>query len=357
MFILKRCGNLRVAIYSTPANCKSNFTKLRKMKMLYPLKFKTIFKDKIWGGNKIDTILKKNFSPLPNCGETWELSAVEGNVSVVDNGELAGEPLDRLIADKGNEILGRKVIEKFGEEFPLLIKFIDAREDLSVQVHPNDELAQVRHQGKGKTEMWYIMQADENASLIAGFNQPMDRASYLDHFNKGELATVLNRVDVHEGDVFFIPAGRIHTIGKGILLAEIQQTSDITYRIYDFDRIDAEGNKRQLHTDEALDALDYKFYDTYKTSYVAGINERISLVQSEYFTTNKFEINEPLNLDYETLDSFVIYIFTKGNGRLKHDDGEEIIKMGDVYLLPAAMRHAQIIPAGKLEFLEVYVEA
>ncbi|ELR70456.1 Mannose-6-phosphate isomerase [Fulvivirga imtechensis AK7] len=323
----------------------------------YPLKFKAIFKDKIWGGQKIGTILKKDYSPLPNCGETWELSAVEGNVSIVDNGELAGEPLDRVIAAHRNEILGSSVVKKFGDEFPLLIKFIDAKEDLSVQVHPDDELAQVRHQGKGKTEMWYILQADADASLIAGFNQPMDKTSYLDHFNKGALNNVLNRVSVHAGDVFFIPAGRIHTIGKGILLAEIQQTSDITYRIYDFDRIDAEGNKRQLHTQEALDALDYKYYDTYKTPYTSGVNKRISLVQAEYFTTNKFELDQPLGLDYAKLDSFVIHIFTKGQGHLKYGDGEEAVKMGDVYLLPATMKQIQIVPDGKLELLEVYVEA
>lgn len=326
------------------------------MKELYPLKFKTIFKDKIWGGDKIKTILKKDFDPLPNCGETWELSAVKGNVSEVANGPFEGQPLDKLISDYSNQILGAKVIEKFGNEFPLLIKFIDAQEDLSVQVHPNDQLAETRHQGKGKTEMWYIMQADTGASLIAGFNQPLNKATYLKHFNEGELNTVLNRVDVSAGDVFFIPAGRIHTIGKGILLAEIQQTSDITYRIYDFDRTDAQGNKRELHTEEAVDALDYEFHETYKTSYSSHNNARTSLVKSAYFTTNKFNIDQSAQLDYSDLDSFVIYVFIKGQGHLSYAGKEQSFKMGEVYLLPAAMKHMSVVPDGETEFLEVYLE-
>lgn len=327
------------------------------MKETYPLRFKTIFKDKIWGGDKIKTILKKDFHPLPNCGETWELSAVAGNVSEVANGPLKGRPLDLLVDEYGEELLGKSVVKKFGREFPLLIKFIDAREDLSVQVHPDDELARVRHQGKGKTEMWYIMQADDDASLIAGFNQSMDKESYLRHFNSGDLNAVLNRVDVQQGDVFFIPAGRIHTIGKGIMLAEIQQTSDTTYRIYDFDRVDDKGNKRELHTEEALDALDYQFYDTYKTPYQPQTNKRVSLVQSPYFTTNKFEADEPVKLDYSTRDSFVILLFVEGGGRLLYDGGEQHFEKGDVFLLPASMNGAEVVPGGRTEFLEVYVEA
>ena len=213
---------------------------------LYPLKFKTIYKEKIWGGHKINTHLNKDFSPLDNCGETWEISGVEGNISITENGNLSGKSLTELIKEYKSELVGNSVYEKFGNEFPLLIKFIDANADLSVQVHPNDELAEKRHGSKGKTEMWYIFQADENSSLISGFKRPLDKKVYQDHLASGSLDQILNREKVETGDVFFIPAGRVHTIGKGILLTEIQQTSDVTYRIYDFDRIDKNGNKREL---------------------------------------------------------------------------------------------------------------
>lgn len=326
------------------------------MNNLYPLKFETIFKDKIWGGNKIKTILHKDYTPLPNCGETWELSAVRGNISVVENGSLKGEPLDKLLEQFGEEILGGKVVAAFGHEFPLLIKFIDAKEDLSVQVHPDDRLAAQRHGGKGKTEMWYIFQADEGASLISGFNRPVDKNSYLEYVEKGELDKILNRVEVEKGDVFYIPAGRIHTIGQGIMLAEIQQTSDITYRIYDFNRTDAAGNKRELHTEQAVDALDYAFYESYKTPYKPKMNDRVSLVQSPYFTTNKFNIDEPKVIDYSDLDSFVIFIFTGGKGKIKDDQGnEQEFRLGAVYLVPAAIPAVEIIPEGEAEFLEVYL--
>ena len=235
------------------------------MKGLYPLKFDPIFKDKIWGGNKIKSILNKDCSPLPNCGETWELSSVDGNISVISNGWLRGTPLDAAIERFKNRLIGRTCYEKHGVLFPLLIKFIDANDDLSIQVHPNDALAKERHGSFGKTEMWYVMQSDIGSSLISGFNQEMNREKYLDYFNTGRLTEILNRENVKQGDIFFVPAGRVHTIGKGLLIAEIQQTSDVTYRIYDFDRKDEQGNARELHLEEALDAIDYSFYDNYKS--------------------------------------------------------------------------------------------
>lgn len=326
------------------------------MNSLYPLKFKTIFKEKIWGGDKIKTILNKDFSPLENCGETWELSAVKGNVSEIANGEFKGMPLDELLRKFPNEIMGSEVVSKFGSEFPLLIKFIDAQQDLSVQVHPNDVLAKARHNGMGKTEMWYIMQADDGASLIAGFNQPLNKEQYSDHFSKGTLNDILNRVEVEKGDVFYIPAGRIHTIGKGILLAEIQQTSDLTYRIYDFDRVDAQGNKRELHVEQALDALDYTFHENYKTPYKLNQNDRSELVQSPYFTTNKFNLTQEKTLDYSEVDSFVIYICTEGEGIIGYSGGEQQVQQGDVFLIPATLKEVRIKPEGDLELLEVYID-
>jgi mannose-6-phosphate isomerase len=243
------------------------------MSALYPLIFHTQYKDKIWGGQKIKTVLGKDYGDLPNCGETWEISGVKGNVSVVKNGSLAGKSLVELIQTYKEKLVGKKVFEKSGDEFPLLIKFIDANDDLSIQVHPDDALGMKRHNSLGKTEMWYVFEADKGAKLNSGFNQEMDKETYLKHLNDKSLEKILNYEEVKIGDVFFLPAGRVHYIGKGICLAEIQQTSDITYRIYDFDRRDDKGNLRELHTDLALDAIDYKHYVDYKTKYAPKTNE------------------------------------------------------------------------------------
>ena len=322
---------------------------------LYPLKFKTIFKDKIWGGEKIKTILNKDFSPLPNCGETWEISGVKDNVSVVAEGPLAGTSLADLIKEYQGQLVGEKVYRQFGAEFPLLIKFIDANEDLSIQVHPNDELARDRHQGLGKTEVWYIMQADKGSKLISGFNQEVNQETYLKHLQENSLNQILNQEEVAADDVFFIPAGRVHTIGKGLLLAEIQQSSDITYRIYDFDRTDDKGNKRELHTDQALAAIDYKFYDSYKTSYTPKKNEPVQLVKTNYFTTNVLHLDQPLSRNYQNLDSFVILMGIKGSGSLTYNGREMAIKTGDVILLPAAIKEIILKPESEFKILECYV--
>ena len=234
------------------------------MSDLYPLKFKTIYKDKIWGGQKIRTLLKKDFGNLPNCGETWEISGVKGNVSVVREGSLQGQNLEFLLNEYKENLVGEKVYKTYGNEFPLLVKFIDSNDDLSVQVHPYDALAKKRHSSFGKTEMWYIFQADVNATLNSGFNRPLTREQYLDYFNNGKLMDILNIEKVQADDVYFLPAGRVHYIGKGCLLAEIQQSSDITYRIYDFDRKDDKGNTRELHTEQSIDAIDFTYHKNYK---------------------------------------------------------------------------------------------
>ena len=325
------------------------------MSTLYPLRFETIFKEKIWGGQKIKTVLNKDFSPLPNCGETWELSAVPGDVSRVANGTLKGKALGELVKEYGPELLGSRVFESYGSEFPLLIKFLDANDDLSVQVHPDDELAQKRHGSKGKTEMWYIIQADEGATLITGFNQPMDKEMYKSHVEANRVMEILNKEPVKAGDVFFIPAGRIHTIGKGILLAEIQQTSDVTYRIYDFDRKDAAGNQRELHNDQAIDAIDYNQYDSYRTGYEEKRNTSNTLVDSKYFVTNKLVLDQAITRDYRALDSFVIYICLSGRATLKYGQKEEAIHQGAVYLIPASLDEVVIEPGEDLNLLEVWV--
>ncbi len=326
------------------------------MEPLYPLRFRTIFKEKIWGGQKIRSVLGKDFSPLSNCGETWEISGVKGDVSVVAEGTLAGKSLVELIDTYQGQLMGEQVYTKFGSEFPLLIKFIDANADLSIQVHPDDELAQKRHNSFGKTEMWYIFQADEGSTLISGFNQALDKARYQAYFEQGRLDEILNREVAAEDDVFFLPAGRVHTIGKGLLLAEIQQTSDITYRIYDFDRKDADGNLRELHVEEALDAIDYRYYPEYKTPYQPQNNAAVPIVRSDYFDTCVLAYNETVRRDYSAIDSFVILICVGGSLELETEDGTRYaMQKGEAMLIPAAVPSLRLIPQGSFKVLETFV--
>lgn len=325
------------------------------MNKLYPLVFHTQYKDKIWGGQKIKTVLGKDFGNLPNCGETWEISGVKGNVSIVKEGPLAGKNLVELIQTYKEQLVGKKVYEKSGEEFPLLIKFLDANDDLSIQVHPDDALGMKRHNSLGKTEMWYIFEADKGAKLNTGFNREMDKETYLKHLNNKTLEQILNYEEVGVGDVYFLPAGRVHYIGKGICLAEIQQTSDITYRIYDFDRKDDKGNLRELHTEEALDAIDYKHYPDYKTRYTSKANEAVELVRCEYFKTQLLEFDKTITVNYGHLDSFVIYICFEGAAQVETDHGSISIKKGDSILLPAVIQDVKLVPQGHCKLLETYV--
>ncbi|WP_462266310.1 type I phosphomannose isomerase catalytic subunit [Mucilaginibacter sp.] len=326
------------------------------MSTLYPLKFKTIYKDKIWGGQKIKTYLNKDFGNLPNCGETWEISGVKSDVSVVADGPLAGESLAGLLEKYTDALVGKHVYERFGNTFPLLVKFIDAAEDLSIQVHPNDTLARERHNSFGKTEMWYVIEADPGSTLIAGFNKELSQQEYLDQLNSGHLTDILNREDVKAGDVFFLPAGRVHTIGKGLLIAEIQQTSDITYRIYDFDRVDDKGQKRELHTEEALAAIDYKHYPEYRTRYQPQQNEVVELVSCPYFTTSVLDYTESVNRDYSQLDSFIIQLCLAGAYTLEHEGRLYEVKMGDSFLLPATVKQARLHTTSGFKILESYIE-
>ncbi|MEL6853281.1 MAG: type I phosphomannose isomerase catalytic subunit, partial [Bacteroidota bacterium] len=316
---------------------------------LYPLTFETLFKEKLWGGQKIKTVLGKDYGELANCGETWEISGVPGNISVVRNGPLAGKNLVELIQTYKGALLGERVYARYGEEFPLLVKFIDANQDLSIQVHPDDELARKRHNSFGKTEMWYIFQADEGSKLITGFNQELDKETYLEYFESGRLMDILNQESVENDDVYFLPAGRVHTIGKGLLLAEIQQTSDVTYRIYDFDRKDAEGNTRELHVEEALDAIDYKHYDQYKTLYAQKQNEASHIVTSPYFTTNRLNYTESVVRNYAELDSFVILVCVGGGLTVKSPSGEIAMKLGEAMLIPASVQEVSLIPDGSFK--------
>ncbi|MFZ4741840.1 MAG: type I phosphomannose isomerase catalytic subunit [Bacteroidales bacterium] len=325
------------------------------MNQLYPMKFKPVFKDKIWGGMKIKTILGMNYAPLPNCGEVWVLSGIEGNTSEVANGFLKGNELNELIEVYMGDLVGDSVYEKFGIEFPILIKFIDANDYLSIQVHPDDALAAKRKIGYGKSEMWYILQADENAELISGFNQKINKESYLKHLQNKTLKQILNVEKVKKDEVFYIPAGRVHALGPGLLLAEIQQTSDTTYRIYDWDRLDDKGNLRELHVKEALDAIDFNVYDHYKTDYQHIHNKTVNLVETPYFTTNILELDKKLEKNYEELDSFVIFVCTQGRGELHYDSEKLDFKKGEVVLLPANINKIQLLPLEELKLLEVYI--
>ncbi len=326
------------------------------MNSLYPLKFKPIYKDKIWGGDKIKILFGKDFSPLPNCGESWELSGVEGNVSVVENGFLAGNDLAELMEIYMCDLVGDKVYEKFGTEFPILVKIIDSREWLSVQVHPDDALAMKRHKQNGKSEMWYVLQSDENAQLISGFNKDITEKEYLENFKKGTLKNILNFENVKEGDVFYIPAGRIHALGPGVCLAEIQQTSDITYRIYDWDRLDEKGRSRELHVEQALAAIDFGHHEDYKNNNTQIMNMSTNLVKSPYFTTNIISIDKPLARDYYSFDSFVIYLCTEGKCIIEYANGKETVSKGETVLIPAELNELNLIPDNTARMLEVFIE-
>ncbi|MCK5367019.1 MAG: class I mannose-6-phosphate isomerase [Cyclobacteriaceae bacterium] len=325
------------------------------MSELYPLKFKTIFKDKIWGGQKIKTILNKDFSDLPNCGETWEISGVEGNISIVEEGPLAGESLQSILKKHKGDLVGEDVYKKFGDEFPLLVKFIDANDDLSVQVHPDDALAKKRHNSFGKTEMWYVFQADEDATLNSGFNRALTKAQYLEYFDKGQLMDILNIVKVKADDVYFLPAGRVHYIGKGCLLAEIQQSSDVTYRMYDFDRKDDQGNLRELHTEDSLDAIDFTYHEQIKTNCEDKENEIVKLVSCDYFTTNKLHFNQAVERDHSDLDSFVIYVCMEGGLIMEYENGSIEMQKGDAVLVPANIQKITMLPKGEFKLLESYI--
>lgn len=324
---------------------------------LYPLKFTPFYLEKIWGGHRLRTILGKDFGNLSNCGESWEISAVEGNVSEVSNGFLAGNSLTELIEVYMGDLVGDKVYKKYGIEFPLLFKFIDANDDLSIQVHPDDELARERHNAYGKTEMWYVVSAENGALINSGFNRTVSPEQFAEMVEKGELTEALHYDKAEAGDVFFIPAGRVHAIGKGVLLAEIQQTSDVTYRIYDYNRKDSQGNLRELHTELALDAIDYSHLDEYKTRYTVEKNSSSEVISCDYFTTNILEFSEKLEKDYHNLDSFVVYMNLGGRFKVEFEEGEEVVETGETVLIPASLETYHLVPlTSEVKTLEVYIK-
>jgi mannose-6-phosphate isomerase len=328
------------------------------MTHLYPLRFHPIFQERIWGGDRLQMVLGKDTGELKQVGESWELSGVEGHLSIVANGFLEGNDLHDLIEVYMGDLVGERVFEKFGDEFPLLVKFIDAEDDLSIQVHPDDPLAMKRHNAYGKTEMWYVLDADPGSQLNSGFNQALDKKKYLEYFQEGRLMELLHFEEVKPGDVFYIPAGRVHAIGKGILLAEIQQTSDVTYRIFDYNRKDKKGKERELHTELALDAIDFSYTENSKTDYSIVRNYASQVVDCDYFVTNILEMDEPVRKEISQLDSFVIYICVDGNCTIKWEEGSEFVMKGETILVPASMEEFELIPLdGFCRLLEIYVPA
>ena len=320
---------------------------------LYPLKFTPLFKYRIWGGEKLKTTLNKNYTE-ENIGESWEISDVSGDETVVADGDLSGKTLRDLTRQFKGNFVGNAVYDKFGEEFPLLIKFIDAKTPLSIQVHPSNEIAKVRHNTFGKNEMWYVMQADKNAELIVGFDKKVTREAYQEHLENNTILDVMHHETVKKGDTFYIPTGRVHAIGAGVLLAEIQQTSNITYRIYDYDRVDAKtGEKRELHNNMAIDVLDYEVHENYKSKYHLDKNISNKLVHSPYFKTNILDINSVVEKDYSNIDSFVIYMCVEGAVNLICERKTYTINEGETLLLPASLKKVQL-NAKEGKVLEAY---
>lgn len=323
---------------------------------LYPLKFLPLFKNVIWGGNRLKEY-GFNYDPLPNCGELWALSAVEGHESVIANGFLAENTINEAIEIYMGDLVGDRIYNRFGNEFPLLVKIIDAASDLSIQVHPNDQLAQERGMPRGKTEMWYVMQADKGASLISGFTHDTDVEEYTAALNSGHLTSLLHSEQPQPGDVYFIPAGRVHALGKGLMVAEIQQTSDCTYRIYDYDRVGQDGRKRQLHTAEAMAAIDFKGISLRaKTQYQAKRNATVTLADCPYFTTRLVDFDTPMRKNLEEVDSFVIYLCVEGLAAVKSMETIVPMHAGECVLVPAVADSVELFCEGRARLLEVSVD-
>lgn len=317
---------------------------------LYPLQFQPILKERIWGGTKLRDYLNRPISS-GITGESWEISTVENDVSIIANGVFTGKSLNELINEFPEQVLGTKVYDKFGKQFPLLFKYLDAREDLSIQVHPNDELAAKRHNSFGKTEMWYVMQADKEARLIVGFKEQSSQKEYLENLDRKTLLNILDTKNVKKGDVFFLETGTVHAIGAGTVIAEIQQTSDITYRLFDFDRVDANGNTRELHVDLALDAINYNVVQAEK-NYTKTENTSNEIVDCPYFTTNFIPLNGNVAVVNDE-NSFLVYMCVEGDFELNYDEETYFYKTGDTILIPAKMK--EFIIDGKASLLEIYI--
>lgn len=318
-------------------------------------KFQPLLKSTLWGGERIIPFKHLNDN-MENVGESWEISGVKENETIVSEGQYKGKKLNDLVAELKEKLVGKECYKRYGDEFPLLIKFIDARQDLSIQVHPTDEIAKKQGRERGKTEMWYLMDSAPEAKLYSGLKKKITPEEYKKMVEDDTICDALAQYAVKEGDVFFLPAGRIHAIGAGCFLAEIQQTSDVTWRIYDFKRKDKNGNYRELHTQQASEAIDYAVYDNYRTEYTPVQNQRQEVVKCQYFTTSIFDLTSDggeKNLDYTDHDGFVILIGVKGEGTLTNANGESTsLNTGETILIPATETKFKV--TGNVRFLEVY---
>ncbi len=317
---------------------------------LYPLQFEPILKERIWGGTKLKDVLQKPISSSIT-GESWEISTVENDVSVIANGNFKGQSLNQLIDNHPEAILGKKVVARYGKQFPLLFKYLDAQKDLSIQVHPDDNLAKKRHNSFGKTEMWYVMQADNDAELIVGFKEKSSKEDYVKHLENKSLVSILDAKKVKKGDVFFLSTGTVHALGAGILIAEIQQTSDITYRLYDFDRVDANGNARELHVDLALDAINYDVVSAQR-NYLKKKNKSNKIASCRYFVTNFINLDGKKSVPQD-LFSFKVFMCVEGAFELVLGNEKYSYTLGDTILIPAKMESFLLI--GKANILEIYI--
>ncbi|MDR1225781.1 MAG: class I mannose-6-phosphate isomerase [Prevotellaceae bacterium] len=319
---------------------------------LYPLKFKPILHEKVWGGNKLQKLLNKQAPAAKKIGESWELSSVAGYQSEVSNGFLAGNTIEDLVEVYMDELVGEQIYQTFGVEFPLLVKFLYSNDILSLQVHPNDELAKERHHAYGKSEMWYILDAEPDAEIIIGFNRDTTPQEFTRRLNNKTLHEITNIEKVAPGEAYYLPAGAIHAMGKGVVAVEIQQTSDITYRIHDWGR-----KGRDLHLDLAADAISYKALTSYKRNAGVVPNVPRSLFTTPYFTVNQLSITRAVQRSYDH-DSFVVYSCTKGSAIIKYANGtqSETLNMGETMLIPATLRELTIEPQGNLTLLEAYIE-
>jgi mannose-6-phosphate isomerase len=313
---------------------------------MYPLKFKPILFSKIWGGNKIKNIHPEG-AALENIGESWEISAVDGACSVAADGFLQGNSLDELVEVYLGDLVGEKIYDTFGELFPLLVKIINSAQNLSIQVHPNNETALERHNSLGKNEMWYVLDAEPEAFIIAGFNKKITTAEYLEAVANGTIESLLKKIPVEKEDTIYIPAGCVHAVGKGCLLLEIQQTSDITYRIYDYNRLDDNGLRRELHTELAVDAIDFENWENNKIMPKIIPNEPINIIDSEYFTTNILKITQNIELDLAKIDSFVLISVVEGEIFCEYDEGKIELKTPETVLIPASMYNIVLVPKSK----------
>ena len=324
-------------------------------------KFEPLLKQTLWGGDKIIPFKHLN-TKMEQVGESWEMSGVKDFETIVANGPDKGKSLNQLVREMKGQLVGKENYERFGDEFPLLVKFIDAHQDLSIQVHPSDEVAHRQGKSHGKTEMWYCLGdretgrqgvQDKTPMLYNGLKQQITPEQYKQMVENDTITEALSRYEVKEGDVFFIPAGRIHAIGAGCFVAEIQQTSDVTYRIYDFKRRDKNGNYRELHTELAAESIDYTVLENYRTEYNLQKNEPQQVVTCPYFTTAVYDLDEPMTLDYADLDSFVILIGLKGSGTLTCNGQTTSLNAGETVLIPATAKELKV--EGTVKFIETFV--